>query len=109
MLSHFLLGFALSAAVCAQTCYYPDKKTVAKGYSPCFSGDQPSHCCSGRSVCLTNGFCMDMSPPYTLARGACTDQKWEGGSCEDPCWDGKCPIEIPHNDGVRVGAVLIKP
>ncbi|PKY05909.1 hypothetical protein P168DRAFT_280776 [Aspergillus campestris IBT 28561] len=107
MLSRYLLGFALSAAVCAQTCYYPDKKTVAKGYSPCFSGDQPSHCCSGRSVCLTNGFCMDMSPPYTMARGACTDQNWEGGSCEDPCWPvvgsrtGGCSIVLYNNrDGV---------
>ncbi|KAL6229771.1 hypothetical protein BDW75DRAFT_224469 [Aspergillus navahoensis] len=80
------LYISLLVGLCrAQSCFFPDG-SLADGYTPCFSGSSGSPCCKTDSVCLTNGYCMGASQPYTLYRGTCTDAKWSLSSgCDDKC------------------------
>lgn len=69
-----------------ETCYYPDRVTVASSDVPCFSSDSGSPCCSKNAICLNNGYCMSISQPFVLSRGSCSDSQWGSASgCKDVC------------------------
>ncbi|KAK9578526.1 hypothetical protein V6Z92_009199 [Aspergillus fumigatus] len=104
----FLYIFLLVDLCRAQSCYFPDE-SFADGYVPCFSGSSGSPCCRNDSVCLTNGYCMGASQPYTLYRGACTDSKWSpSAGCKDVCSgvpntrNSGCSIVLYSNVGGNV-------
>ncbi|KAF3895017.1 hypothetical protein GTR04_7036 [Trichophyton interdigitale] len=86
LLSRKLFYLLLAAPVyAARDCYFPDG-SLAVDDVPCFSGIRDTHCCSKSSICMTNGYCLVTSQPYTLARGTCTDKNWSSSSgCPDPC------------------------
>ncbi|KAJ5672608.1 hypothetical protein N7507_001735 [Penicillium longicatenatum] len=67
-----------------RTCYYPEGN-IASGTYPCTS-DDITHCCGSGGICLTNGFCLDVSQPYVLSRGGCTSKTW-GDGCPTQCQD----------------------
>ncbi|KAJ5176696.1 uncharacterized protein N7482_002573 [Penicillium canariense] len=65
-----------------RTCYYPDG-TEATGSVPCTPKDTTS-CCGVNNICLSNGYCLDVTQPFVLARGSCTSQEW-GTGCPGHC------------------------
>ncbi|KAJ5992723.1 hypothetical protein N7451_008447 [Penicillium sp. IBT 35674x] len=67
-----------------RTCYFPEGNT-ASGTYPCTS-DDITHCCGSGGICLTNGFCLDVSQPFVLSRGGCTSKTW-GDGCPTQCQD----------------------
>ncbi|KAF3402645.1 hypothetical protein DPV78_004777 [Talaromyces pinophilus] len=78
---------SLSAVALAnQTCYYPDG-SIAQGDKPCGNGTDVA-CCGSGGICLSNGLCMDVAQPNTLARSSCTDKTWNSGNCPNYCLQG---------------------
>ncbi|KAJ5947463.1 hypothetical protein N7466_000478 [Penicillium verhagenii] len=67
-----------------RTCYFPEGN-VASGTYPCTSDDITS-CCGTGGICLTNGFCLDVSQPFVVSRGGCTSKAW-GDGCPTQCQD----------------------
>ncbi|KAJ5906843.1 uncharacterized protein N7473_003759 [Penicillium subrubescens] len=65
-----------------RTCYYPDG-TEAKNLVPC-TAKTTTACCGVNNICLSNGYCLDVNQPFSLARGGCTAQKW-GTGCPGRC------------------------
>lgn len=64
-------------------CYFPDGN-LAKNNVPCTAAPHTA-CCGASDICLSNGFCMNINhQPWTMSRGACTNQAWDGG-CPDRC------------------------
>lgn len=83
-----LLSPSLSAiALANQTCYYPDG-SIAQGDKPCGNGTDVA-CCGSGGICLSNGLCMDVAQPNTLARSSCTDKTWNSGNCPNYCLQGQ--------------------
>lgn len=78
-----VLAPTLSTLVAATACYYPDGST-ATGDTPCGNGTDVA-CCGKDSICLTNGLCMDVAQPYSLARSSCSDQTWTSSNCPNYC------------------------
>ncbi|OKL55319.1 hypothetical protein UA08_09392 [Talaromyces atroroseus] len=76
-------GILSPLAAATQTCYYPDK-SIASSDIPCGNGTHVA-CCGEGAVCLSNGLCMDVFQPFTLARSSCTDQSWTSGNCPNYC------------------------
>ncbi|KAL4907649.1 hypothetical protein BDW74DRAFT_111482 [Aspergillus multicolor] len=75
-------------------CYFPNG-VQAESNVPC-SGEEYTSCCDYRDLCMSNGLCLaTRNQPYTLSRGACTNQKWDQG-CPQYCADvnpaGGCSI-----------------
>ena len=75
-------------------CYFPDGKTVAKGYLPCLDNGN-SFCCGVGYACLSNQLCESLSPnnltsldkelQTSFVRGACTDPAWKDSNCPSFC------------------------
>lgn len=83
-----ILSPSLSAVALAnQTCYYPDG-SIAQGDKPCGNGTDVA-CCGSGGICLSNGLCMDVAQPNTLARSSCTDKSWTSGNCPNYCLQGE--------------------
>lgn len=85
--------------ILAQTCYFPDQETVAKGYTPCNSSAIDdvggTTCCSGGASCLSNNLCYliyDMS----INTGACTDRTWNSPGCFQGCPNGQSFFVTVH-------------
>ncbi|KAI0153870.1 hypothetical protein BJ166DRAFT_617125 [Pestalotiopsis sp. NC0098] len=87
-----LIGVALSASLNVQLvraddtpCYFPNRDR-AYDFLPC--GDAAATaCCGPAQICLDNKYCMSIGQPFTLARGACTDQGWTSSACPSQCQD----------------------
>ncbi|KAL5358361.1 hypothetical protein BJX96DRAFT_146403 [Aspergillus floccosus] len=78
-------------------CYFPDG-SIAKNNVPC-TGAPHTACCGASDICLSNGFCMNINhQPWSMSRGACTNQAWDGG-CPDRC--------ISENDYPHGGCSII--
>ncbi|GES65191.1 hypothetical protein ATETN484_0012009600 [Aspergillus terreus] len=72
-------------------CDFPDGN-LAKNNVPCTAAPHTA-CCSASDICLSNGFCMNINhQSWTMPRGACTNQAWDGG-CPDRCISGN---DYPH-------------
>ncbi|KAJ5107803.1 hypothetical protein N7456_004478, partial [Penicillium angulare] len=87
-----------------RTCYYP-KGNEAGGTVPCTS-DDVTHCCGSGGICLSNGYCLDVSQPYVLSRGGCTSDNW-GSGCPTHCQtssanEGASIINLSLIDGVSL-------
>lgn len=95
VLSLFLLHLLAGSPVLAdRKCYYPGG-AEAPGYLPC-SDDESTHCCNEGSICMTNKLCLNAVQPYTLARGACTNQK--NINCSSLCKDSKRKLRLSSPD-----------
>lgn len=78
------LSLSLSETSLAKPiCYYPDG-SIAQSDLPCGNSTDVA-CCGGSAICLTNGLCLDVSQPNTLARSSCTDKTWTSGNCPNYC------------------------
>ncbi|EED15663.1 hypothetical protein TSTA_051010 [Talaromyces stipitatus ATCC 10500] len=79
-----VLSPSLSAVALAKpTCYYPDG-SIAQNDMPCGNGTDVA-CCGAGGICLSNGLCMDVGQPNTLARSSCTDKSWNSRNCPNYC------------------------
>jgi hypothetical protein len=67
----------------AQTCYYPDGKSISTDV-PCNPDAPQSACCGSDEFCLADGLCYGGG---LVTRGSCTDQSW-GGACAQYCTAG---------------------
>lgn len=74
----------LIASTNAQTCYYPDGKTISKDV-PCDSSASGSSCCGSDSFCLAGGLCYSGG---LVTRGSCTDKNWGSPACAGYCKNG---------------------
>ncbi|KAJ5182819.1 hypothetical protein N7492_000435 [Penicillium capsulatum] len=74
----------MSAQKDQRMCYYP-AGNEGPGNVPC-TDDDVTHCCGPGNICLSNGYCLDVSQPYLIARGACTSKTWASG-CPTHCQD----------------------
>ncbi|OJJ45989.1 hypothetical protein ASPZODRAFT_142626 [Penicilliopsis zonata CBS 506.65] len=71
------------AVVSAQSCYYPDG-SVADNDVPC-TDNENTWCCGKGTICMTNLYCVNISPPYVLSAGSCTDVSWDQDTCAPEC------------------------
>ena len=76
----------------AQTCYYPDGKSIATDI-PCDPNAPASSCCGKDSFCLTDGLCYGGG---IVTRGSCTDKTWNSAACAAYCTDGMVARQRTH-------------
>ena len=118
ILASFIVMILLQCSVnSAQTCYFPDQRTIATDYTPCnisaIEHQGGTTCCGGGASCLTDGLCYwthDMS----INVGACTDRTWSSSGCFQGCPSGKFPDKLSRsfsssypNETYRIGADLV--
>lgn len=77
----------LIAIARAQTCYYPDGKSIAMDI-PCNPDAPQTSCCASDQFCLSDGLCYGGG---MVTRGSCTDQNW-GPACAQVCTDGMAHV-----------------
>lgn len=83
----------------SRQCYWPNNKP-ANGNYPC-SNDEITACCGSSAICLSNGYCMDITQPFTLSRGGCTSDTWASG-CPTACREYPASLFWPPNiDGAQ--------
>ncbi|KAE8152036.1 hypothetical protein BDV25DRAFT_138300 [Aspergillus avenaceus] len=89
---------------CTAECYFPSGRP-AFDHIQCQPGAN-SACCSGKSICLTNGLCLDVNLPFSLARATCTDVHWKIKECNRACFDVQpdtpCSLVLYNNTGTTV-------
>lgn len=79
-----LFPLALHVTVtAAQTCYFTDK-SIAEGFTPCYTTASATTCCQGGDACITSGLYL-RTIDISINAGACTDQAWEDTSCFQGC------------------------
>jgi len=78
--------FLFIAFAKAQSCYFPDGKTVATGDVLCPSNGTEASCCPSNSFCLDNGLCYGRG---LVTRSSCTDATWGSPACAEYCKPGE--------------------
>lgn len=68
----------------AQSCWYPDGKTLASD-TACNPNATVSACCGSASYCLNEGLCITGG---VVTRGSCTDKTWGSAECAQFCKTG---------------------